>query len=236
MWQETVAKHYESAGFSAANIAAVVRTIEANSTQTEIRTPGLDIVVPVAGIEVFCNGLPGVASDTEMQAAEHAWLFAFGYWLRIGQRDIAEHRLPGLKNRLIVEAAQRVRAKYPQLRLAAQPETADALNEQPKSMVVSSVRDQGTIKVIEEFIDALGWKSKENGKTVVIFGHRHHCPRIAMLLAVKGIRALLPPDALPVTYDDLWEKQPRVKTEEAFLWSDTVSTLAFIRDQLKEAK
>jgi hypothetical protein len=235
-WKEALIAHYRSAGFSDERVNAAVRRLDANSTAAEVFVPGTEIVVPAKSIPEHVRGMPPAAVD--MRPVTAVFALAFGYRLRKAQPDLPEHRLPGRKNRAIALVVREVVSKFPSLVVAAQMEVADALIEGEPPVVpdvTSSVKDQGTEPVIREFIEALGWTGNEAGKTVVIAGHRHHAPRIAMLLAAKGVKALLPPVELPDGYDDPLEAQPRAKSEDPFLWSDLVSTLAFVRGCVRVA-
>jgi len=230
---------YSSGGFKPATIDAVLDWLAPTSSAAEIRPPGTHIFVPSDRAAAFMPGCPAPATDDELPSADAGGAFAFGYHLPPGAPDLVEMRIPSLKDQATALVIADFSAKHPSVPLLMQFELDRAgsqLNPPIRPQFVSSIKDQGTEAVLFEFLRHLGWTAGlATGKTMVVFGHANHLPRIAMLLGFLGVRPIVP-TGLPNFYDDPDEVQPRVRDEVSFLKSDFISTMAFAMRRLHPAE
>jgi hypothetical protein len=170
-----------------------------------------------------CPSQPNAAIAT----ATAVFGFAFGYRMKgwtpgkdpTEESEVRANRIPGDNNAALAARALNLHQNY-NLPLYLQFEIADAIVGRAPVEYESSRKDQGTIKVADEFVRHALSSNKKVG-TVVLLAHRHHYERCRIILEKKGITGLQE-DKPYSGYDEL-EAQPRVMGPEDFILNDFVS-------------
>lgn len=170
--------------------------------------------------------------QVDPSSADAVFAFAFGYRMKQWSDGVAptepseveQNRIPGANNAVLAEQCRQLHTTHG-LDLYLQFEIADAIGTGASVKYASKRVDQGTGRVLGEFINHANSKGQEI-ETVVAIAHRHHFERCRLLIERQSIKVIHPSD-LYSGYDPL-EAQPRVMSPEEFIVNDFASMAAMV--------
>ena len=225
--------HYESRQFSNDAVAALLSAVAESHQNSNLAFPGTGCDCAVAELIDCFTAINQTAGDVSGIPFPRAIFgFSFGYRQRSHQLKTQENRLPGQNNRALAEAIITPRALI-DLPVYNQFEIADSLQDQHdyEPAYATPAEDMGTKKVIEYFVEAIGWWDLGK-RNIIVVAHTHHIGRCLELLEDHGLHGHVPQltSGLPKSYDK-YEAQPRVKSERDCIYNDFISMVARFRDK-----
>jgi hypothetical protein len=226
--------HYRDRGFPESAISHLRWVLVSNTRNGQINLqtehPKCDKRVDqLLGHFTPCK--PPQAQD-DLSGADAVFGFAFGYRMKqwtartrpTDDSEVESNRIPGANNEALADQAIGLYKMYKH-DLYMQFEISDAIGAREPVEFKSTRKDQGTRKVLEEFVSH-AMKDRKPIHTVILVAHRHHFDRCRLLLEQLGVRAL----RLAEMYSgyDLEEAQPRVMSPEECIVNDFASMAGMV--------
>lgn len=174
-----VAEHYSRRSFPASAIAALQARIADSISGDDLKLDGdHDFRGAIGKLADRFPPCPVAAVLAEDNRADTVVAFSFGYRRKTREAPGEESRLPGSNNRALAEICSWLKSSWPDLRLCAQFEVADALADftSVKADFSTAAEDIGTGGVIKRFL-----ADASQARCIVVVAHRHHIGRCHIL-------------------------------------------------------